>query len=76
MPHSASMRGAYRSRKDDADNNCRVPQSFAFFPREGMAWWNDIMKSNENMFSKQWVLQYEVHSIDTNACLFQLRPSR
>ena len=35
MPGHASLRNAYRSRKTDAANNMRVPQSFAFFPREG-----------------------------------------
>ena len=37
MPNNATLRNAYRSRKSDGENNCRVPQSFSFFPREGMA---------------------------------------
>ena len=43
MPNNATLRNAYRSRKSDGENNCRVPQSFSFFPREGMA----LMSINE-----------------------------
>ncbi len=37
MPNNAKMSNCYRSRKTDEDLNMRVPQSFSFFPREGVA---------------------------------------
>ena len=37
MPSNAKLSNCYRSRKTDEDLNMRVPQSFSFFPREGVA---------------------------------------
>ena len=36
MPTNATLRNCYRSRKNDGETNMRVPQSFSFFPREGL----------------------------------------
>ncbi|CAL1126565.1 unnamed protein product [Cladocopium goreaui] len=42
MPTNSTLRNCYRSRKNDAENNMRVPQSFSFFPREGAGDRKDI----------------------------------
>lgn len=36
MPNAAKLSNCYRSRKTDEQMNMRVPQSFSFFPREGV----------------------------------------
>ena len=36
MPNAAKLSNCYRSRKTDEQMNMRVPQSFSFFPQEGV----------------------------------------